>query len=95
MEEANLKSLVGLLGSISDADKKYIDIQVAVAAMVLKKRLAMDMSKKSFATLMDVSSRMITEWESGDHNFKLSEIVQICDKLNLNFTVSWTDKSNS
>jgi transcriptional regulator with XRE-family HTH domain len=53
------------------------------------------MSKKSFATLMDVSSRMITEWESGDHNFKLSEIVQICDKLNLKLTVSWTDKSNS
>ena len=43
------------------------------------------MNQKQFASFMGVSQAMISKWESGEYNFTINTLNEICDKLGLDF----------
>lgn len=75
--EANLTKAT-IAGEIAKAE---------IASEIMKSRLKKGMNQKEFAQYMNVSQAMISKWESGECNFSISTICEICDKLSLVFSI--------
>ncbi|MEN6420218.1 MAG: helix-turn-helix transcriptional regulator [Clostridiaceae bacterium] len=78
--EANLTKAT-IAGEIAKAE---------IASEIMKSRLKKGMNQKEFAQYMNVSQAMISKWESGECNFSISTICEICDKLSLVFSIEIT-----
>lgn len=59
-----------------------------IASAILTKRYELKMSQTDFAEYMNVSQAMVSKWESGENNFSLSTIAEICEKLSMVFDIS-------
>ncbi|MEG0899555.1 MAG: helix-turn-helix transcriptional regulator [Oscillospiraceae bacterium] len=57
-----------------------------IAAKIQLKRIELGMNQKEFAKFMCVSQGMISKWESGEYNFTITTIDEICEKLKLDFS---------
>ena len=72
----NAKTTDWLTKDISDLELKQIrDLSLISAAIELRRK---DLG-------MDVSQAMISKWESGEYNFTINTLNEICNKLNLDF----------
>ncbi len=56
-----------------------------ISAKILERRCEMGMNQKQFAEYMGVSQGMVSKWESGDYNFTIITLQEICEKLDLQF----------
>ena len=56
-----------------------------ISARIELKRKEMKMGQKEFAKYMGVSQGMVSKWESGEYNFTITTLHDICKKLNLTF----------
>ena len=56
-----------------------------VAAEIQLKRIDMGLDQKQFAKLLGVSQGMVSRWESGEYNFTIATLVNICEKLGVLF----------
>lgn len=65
--------------------KKYMAI---ISMKILLKRNELGLNQKEFAKMMGVSKGMVSKWESGDYNFTISSLVEIFDKLNIEFDLT-------
>lgn len=59
-----------------------------IASAILTKRYELKMSQTDFADYMKVSQAMISKWESGENNFSISSIAEICEKLSMIFDIN-------
>ena len=59
-----------------------------IASAILTKRYELKMSQTDFADYMNVSQAMVSKWESGENNFSISTIAEICEKLSMVFDIS-------
>lgn len=59
-----------------------------IASAILTKRYELEMSQTDFADYMNVSQAMVSKWESGENNFSISAIAEICEKLSMIFDIS-------
>ncbi len=57
------------------------------SAAIIRKRLELGMSQKEFAEHMGVSQGMVSKWESGDYNFSIETLADVCERLGLAFTI--------
>ena len=64
-----------------------------IAAKIQLKRLEMGLNQKDFAKYMGVSQGMVSRWESGEYNFTITTLNEICNRLNLKFSLSITSKT--
>jgi len=70
---------------LENADIKKIKELALISSKIEMKRIDLEMSQKQFADMMGVSQGMVSKWESGDYNFTITTLNDICEKLELDF----------
>ena len=70
--------------------QSYLDIVkikelAKISSKIEMKRNELGMNQKEFARMMNVSQGMVSKWESGEYNFTITTLKEICDKLGLGF----------
>ena len=61
----------------------YYDVLYEISTFIFDKRINSNMSRKDFAKVLGVTPQMLLKYESGDYNFSLFQLCDICEKLNL------------
>ncbi len=82
-----------LTGKLTESEIKSIRALAIIAAKIEMKRNEMGMNQKEFAKMMNVSQGMVSRWESGEYNFTVTTLKEICDKLDMEFEPVIRDKS--
>lgn len=77
-----------LCADMSASKSYYYDIQYTLSTTLLEYRLKHNMTLKEMSSYLEVTPKMLSKYESGDYNFSLSQICDICEKLNLKLSLS-------
>ena len=77
-----------LCADMSASKSYYYDIQYTLSTTWLEYRLKHNMTLKEMSSYLEVTPKMLSKYESGDYNFSLSQICDICEKLNLKLSLS-------
>lgn len=72
---------------LSDAEVKTIVELAKISARIERCRIEMGMTQLEFAEYMGVSQGMVSKWESREYNFTIRTLNEICQKLDLEFSV--------
>lgn len=70
---------------LSDLEIKKIKDLARISAAIELRRKELGMNQKQFAAHMGVSQAMVSKWESGEYNFTINTLNEICAKLGLFF----------
>lgn len=62
-----------------------MEISRSIADKINGRLLALGVTRKQFAMMMEVQPSCVTKWLSGDHNFTIATLQQIQDVLMVNF----------
>ena len=73
--------------TLSSSDIAAAKQLAKISSVILSNRLERGMNQKQFAEFVGVSQGMISKWESGEYNFTVETLANICEKLNLDFDV--------
>lgn len=83
----NSKTIENLFEAFSDklttASLNAISLLSQISATISMERIQRKMKQKEFAKFMNVTQGMISRWESGDYNFTIRQLCEICEKLEL------------
>lgn len=80
----SIDSLIETLAEgLSVASINAVRLLSHISFTITKTRIEKKMKQKEFADFMGVSQGMISKWESGDYNFTIKQLCQICDKLEI------------
>lgn len=71
----------------SDVEVKTIVELAKISARIERCRMEMGMTQLEFAKYMGVSQGMVSKWESREYNFTIKTLNEICQKLDLKFSV--------
>ena len=83
------EDLVSFLSeSFSESEIMLIREQAKIAATLHAERIKRKNTQKEFAAMLGVNQEMVSKWESGEYNFTLESLSQLCCMLNLDMTVS-------
>ncbi len=89
-----VETLISVFADVlSDADIKKAVMLSTLSAKIIEKRLELNMTQKEFADHLGVSQSMVSKWESENYNFTIGSLVDIFDKLNVNFDLIFEQKS--
>lgn len=72
-----------LADSLSRSDIIEITLSNKIVYAIMQYRVEKGMSRKDFAEYMGVSPATVSKWESGDYNFNIKTLSQLCEKLEL------------
>lgn len=61
----------------------FYDINYKISELLVKYRTDKKLTQKQLAKKLGVSQIMISKYESGDYNFSLKKLCQICAALNI------------
>ena len=87
----NAKTSEWLSEGISEVEIKKIKKLALISSKIQFKRISLGMNQNQFAKMMYVSQGMISKWESGEYNFTIGTLIDICSKLDLEFEPNITD----
>ena len=76
-----------LAEGLSEKEVEHMKELAIISAKIQFKRSELGMNQKEFAKMMGVSQGMVSRWESGEYNFTIVTLKQICDKLGLELVV--------
>lgn len=82
---ATAKTSEWLTEGISDLELKQIRDLAFISASIELRRKDLGMNQKQFASFMGVSQAMVSKWESGEYNFTINTLNEICSRLGLEF----------
>ena len=85
---AGAKKSNWLTEGLNEAEVKTSIELAKISARIERSRLEMGMTQAEFSEYMGVSQGMVSKWESGEYNFTIKTLNEICQKLNLNLSVS-------
>ena len=77
-----------IMEGISEAEVKTIVDLAKISARIERYRIELGMTQQEFAEYMGVSQGMVSKWESREYNFTIRSLNEICQKLDLDFSVS-------
>lgn len=72
----------------SKAEVKTIVELAKISAQIERCRLEMGMTQQEFAKFMGVTQGMVSKWESREYNFTIKTLNDICQKIDLELSVS-------
>lgn len=75
-----------LVKSFTHQEFKHRKQLSIIASRIQLRRIEKGMNQKEFAKMMGVTQGMISKWESGEYNFSIDTLSQICEGLELEFT---------
>lgn len=84
---ASAKETNWISEGLSEATVKTIVELAKISARIERCRIEMGMTQKEFAEFMGVSQGMVSKWESREYNFTIRTLNDICQKIDLDFTV--------
>jgi DNA-binding transcriptional regulator YiaG len=77
-----LNSLINVFSKhLTKSDIYEVKALSEISLKILKKRIELNMNQKDFAKFMNVSQSMVSKWESGEYNFTIKSMADICEKL--------------
>ena len=82
------KYLNRICADMSVSKLYYYNIQYTLSTTILEYQLKHNLTSKDMASYLEVSPSMLSNYESGDYDFSLSQICYICEKLNLKLNLS-------
>lgn len=74
-----------LTKDLTDLRMKQVRDLAFISAAIELRRKSLGMNQKQFASFMGVSQAMVSKWESGEYNFTINTLNEICYKLGLEF----------
>ena len=83
MKKAITKSTNWLTAGLSEEELLAKKTLAIIAADIQLKRIELGLDQKEFAKLLGVSQGMVSRWESGTHNFTITTLVSLCEKLEI------------
>lgn len=72
----------------SEAEVKTMVELAKISARIERRRIEMGLTQQEFAEYMGVTQGMISKWESREYNFTIKTLNEICQKLDLELSVS-------
>ena len=81
--ESMKRLLSALTKDIGDEDLLLSTLQSLIASEITGYRIKHSMTQSALAQFLGVSQGMLSKWESGDCNFRLSTLVSIATKLGI------------
>ena len=75
--------LACLTKNISPADLNATRLLSSISNAIIHYRQERGMTKPEFAQTMNVSQAIVSEWESGDYNFTIKQLCEICKNLGI------------
>ena len=72
----------------SEAEVKTMVELAKISARIERCRIEMGMTQQEFAEYMDVTQGMVSKWESREYNFTIKTLNEICQKIDLELSVS-------
>lgn len=85
---AGAKETKWIAEGLSISEQKTIVELAKISARIERCRLELEMTQEEFAKYMGVTQGMISKWESREYNFTIRSLNEICQKLNMDFSVS-------
>lgn len=84
------KYLNRICADMSISKLYYYDIQYTLSTTILEYQLKHNLTSKDMANYLKISPKMLYKYESGNYNFSLSQICDLCEKLKLklNFSIA-------
>lgn len=73
----------GLTQNLSVAAINAARLLSHISNSIINARSKRKMKQIEFAEIMGVSQSMISKWESGDYNFTIKQLCEICEKLDI------------
>lgn len=89
---AKAKPTSWVVNGLSRTEIKSTVELARISATIERKRLDKEMTQKEFAAFMGVTQGMVSKWESGDYNFTIRSLNEICEKLELDLRVELEDR---
>lgn len=89
----NAETTNWLAEKLTESEIKRIRELAIIAAKIEMKRNELGMNQKEFAKMMNVSQGMVSKWESGEYNFTVTTLKEICEKLGMEFEPVIRDKN--
>lgn len=83
MSENTVKETDWLTKGIPESQLKAEKILSLISAQIYTKRTHMGMNEDEFAKYLGVTAQAISLWESGEHDFSISTLCLVCEKLSL------------
>lgn len=74
-----------LAKTMSKSDLKEVAIKLELADTIRQKRLEKRMNQSQFSKFMGVTQPMVSKWESGEYNFTIQTLLEISNKLKMDF----------
>ena len=70
--------LACLAKNLSPADLNAARLLSSISNAIIHYRQEQGMTQPEFAQMMNVSPAIVSEWESGDYNFTIKQLCEIC-----------------
>ncbi len=84
-----------LASSLSIATLNSIRLLTKISTKITMSRIDKKMNQTQFAKFMGVSQGMISKWESGDYNFTIKQLCEICEKLELTPNIEFQSQNSA
>lgn len=82
---------VDLFDLLTPADKDANRLIVEIALMIKSRRKDLGYSQDDLADILGISQPMVSQYESGNGNFTVETIAEICAALGMKMNVSFED----
>ena len=80
-----------LCDNLSATELRMIMILSDISYEIQSRRCKSGMSFKEFAKYMDITTNQLEDYENGEYDFTLSELCYVCNKLHMDFNISFED----
>lgn len=80
---------------LTDAEISAARKQAAISARIALWRVEHNMTQKQFAEYVGVTQAMVSKWESGEYNFTVKTMAELCDKLGLDLNQLFTGQAET
>lgn len=72
----------------SEAEVKTVVELAKISARIERCRIEMGLTQQEFAEYMGATQGMVSKWESREYNFTIKTLNEICQKIDLELSVS-------
>jgi len=77
-----------LFADLTEQEKELAKIKASVAIAIAKRRIELGMTQKEFAKHLGITQGMVSRLESGEYNYSIEKLHEVCFKSDLDFDPS-------